>query len=308
MKVISSSPVRIGLFGGGSDTSPYSDLYGGAVINMAINIRQEIEMSDEVGEYKYIPGANPKFYEAFFKRFNFTPGSLKVSFPERIESGLGSSASAAVTLVAALAKLTNKKLSREEIALMAWDVEVNDLGMFGGLQDQYAAAFGGLNYITFGKEGARVIPFQQALGDELQRYMLLFDTRITRTDTKIQESMKNLTDFRKKNLDIVKSFATHAYEILNSADPEVIGTMLDSAWEFKKKTNNVTTKEIDSIYQTAIESGAWGGKLCGSGGGGCMIFMAPLYKHTLIKNNLSNMGCKWIDFEIDWNGVSTRFI
>ena len=146
------SPTRISFVGGGTDTSPFCDVYGGATVSLAINIRQHFTLYtyDDMWLVKnQVPlNCKPEFIYAFRDRFGVSSMHHNRFVSESdggINSGIGSSAAIAVTIIGALAKSQNKTMSRSEIAELAWDIEVNDLGMFGGKQDQYSAAYGGLN-------------------------------------------------------------------------------------------------------------------------------------------------------------------
>src|SRR3990167_9223292 len=144
---------------------------------MAINIRQHITISDESKTYSYLEGASPKFYEAFFDEFNYRPPSMKTDFDARIESGLGSSASAAVCLVGAISRARGLDMKRYEIAERAWDIEVNKLGLYGGRQDQFAAAYGGMNIFWFVPTGrVDINSVKNSTASYIQKHILLFDT------------------------------------------------------------------------------------------------------------------------------------
>jgi len=310
LKYFVQAPTRISLFGGGTDVGEYAEKYGGICVNMAINIRQKYyfdinsEGYDDDMLFDYNLVGDGKLEEAFFKEFDYRPKELLQEFDNSIHSGLGSSASASVCLVYALSKLTGIELTKYEIAEKAWDIEVNKVGLFGGKQDQYCAVFGGMNLMKFGKE-VKVLPFQRKAAERLAKHILLFDTGIKREDSKIQENLKEITSEQKQVLDIMKNLANDAYHRIYKGGIEGLGRLLDNSWRYKKQSNKVTTPEIDMIYNKAKDLGAYGGKLCGSGGGGYMIFIVPKEKQEYFKNNV---GLRWVDFEIDWQGVNGRFL
>src|SRR3990167_8902661 len=175
MKYLCEAPVRISLFGSGSDVGEYASKYGGVCINMAINIRQRFILGDdEKVDFGYLENTNPKFYEAFFKEI-YRPNYFLQEFDGYIHGGLGTSASAAVCLVAGLSKLKGESLTRYQIAEEAWDIEVNKLKMFGGRQDQFCATFGGFNLMKF--EGmVEMQSIHRGLAENVVSHLLLFDT------------------------------------------------------------------------------------------------------------------------------------
>lgn len=271
---------------------------------MAINIYQHLTLGDTHHSISYIEGSNPKFYEAFFKHMDYKPIYMCQTFDNSIHSGLGTSASLGVALVSTLSRIKGENLSRYQIAETAWDIEVNKVGLFGGRQDQFASAFGGFNLMKF--EGVvEVQRFPRGIADEFAKDIILFNTGIQRKNPKLQEGLREITPEQKSALDVIKNLANDAYHRIYKGDTKGLGRILDDTWRYKKLSNNVTTPEIDEIYEKAIKAGAYGGKLCGSGQGGYMIFIAEKEKHEDIKKAL---GLKWVDFSIDWNGVMTRFI
>jgi len=303
MKYFVQAPVRLSLFGGGSDVGQYAKKYGGVCINMAINIRQEFTFDTDSVGLRVPPNADPKFYQAFLDGFG-VKARIEQNFNGFIHGGLGTSASAAVCMVYALSKLTGKELTKQEVAEKAWDIEVNKIGLFGGRQDQYCATFGGMNLMEFGKE-VKVMGFENKISGRLANDILLFDTGIKRKDSKLQENLKKTTLSQKLALDVMVGLARDACDSIYKGDTRSLGVCLDQTWRYKKQSNNVTTPEIDSIYRKAKILGAYGGKLCGSGGGGYMLFIVPKQKQKYFKDNI---GLKWVDFEIDRQGVNGRFL
>lgn len=310
MKIFSVAPCRLGLYGGGTDVSPYSEKYGGMVINMAINIRQEMTLytRNDIYENPYhkVPiGADPKFIYKILDEFGINGihhSALTSEFEGIIGAGLGSSAACTVALVAACSKALNLGLSREDIAERAWDIETNIIGHYGGKQDHYASAFGGFNLISFYKSGASIQRLNRDTGEKLAEHIVLFDTGVKRKKN-LQDGFKELTPEKIDALDKIKGIVNDASDQILIKDYEALGQLLDEAWRAKKRSNSVSSPEIDEIYQQGIDCGAWGGKLLGSGGGGYMIFMVDPAERTRF---IENMGIKAIDFSIDWNGVETK--
>ena len=311
MKIISQSPTRLSLFGGGTDLSPYAKEFGGICINLAINIRQHftIETGNEAYEILEMPkGANFNFYRAFLHELDCPPVNITARADGPIESGLGSSASAAVALIGAISKYKGIVLTKNEIAEKAWDIEVNKLGLYGGKQDQYATVYGGANFLVFEDKVYRYSLRRNGI-EKIYPYLMLFYTGQNRKSPQIQEAFKTLTESQKEALDQLKEIAYAAVDPIKSGDVEQVAKLLQATWEFKKKSNKgVTNERIDLIYQSALEAGAWAGKVLGAGGGGHMVFICLPEKQIELINKLEKMDCKWIDFGIDFNGLEVRRI
>lgn len=310
MLVKTIAPSRISLFGGGTDTEPYASTYGGLVLNMAINLRQTIELQDNWSTQAIVvpDGGSQDFVGAFLKEFKLKDTWVDIKTDVRLNSGMGASATAAVALVAAIDRVKGLGLTKEQIAEKAWDIEVNKIGMFGGKQDQYAAALGGVNVLEFGKE-VKVTQLSREFAEKATKGLLLFHTGAIRENPKIQEEMKVLTDERVAALDLLKFRVAKGIELIIEGDLEALGAYLDEAWQLKKKSNSkITSPRIDNIYDNAKHYGAYGGKLCGSGGGGYMIFIVNPNKKEPFIEKMIKEGLEWVDYSVDWNGVETRIL
>jgi len=318
MKIISTAPTRISLFGSATDLPVYYMDNGGMVISMSINIRQrfglqtdyksphmEIKESKNVKFYENLVG-DSSFYDAFIDEFNFDSIYLEQTFEGPIESGLGASASAAVALIGAIDKAQDLKMTRAEIAEKAWDIANNKLNLYSGKQDEYAAAFGGFNRYFFTDKYIKVEAVNKK-SRAITDWMLLFYTGENRTRAKIQEQLKTLTKKQKKSLDKILETARTASRALTYQNYDWVGNLLHESWEYKKESNKyMTTKHTDKIYKTAIKAGANGGKLCGAGQGGHMMFIAEPQTHEEIIKKLTKLGCNHVDFSIDYNGLEVR--
>lgn len=317
MTIYTEAPCRLSLFGGGSDLPEFLKNNSGAVINMGINIRQRMRLTIQKDGQKFldIPNkANPDFYKTIFKELGVDINDVGLihECDGEIESGLGSSASAAVALVSGIYKLKGLEVDRSNIAKQAWSIEVTKQKLYGGIQDQLAAAYGGLNFWSLDSGRGLNIgikQFSREVGDGLVRHMLLFHTGLTRTNTKIQEQFKKMTSEKVLSLRQIRNTAIQSLGVIDSQDWEWVGNLLHNAWEVKKSSNAlISNPQIDKIYETAKDSGAWGGKLCGSGGGGYMFFVCSPDKQDQITRNLISIGCKPVDFAIDYTGVNSRII
>ena len=314
-KILSIAPTRISLFGGGTDLQPYSTFYGGVCINIAITLRQRVTMYSgndmfEIRGHEFPFGANPDFYYKILDEFNINDGvhltKLHSQFDGLIESGIGSSASAAVALIGGADKRLNLNMTREQIAEKAWEIEVKRLGLYGGKQDQYAATFGGFNVMEF-KDKVTVIPLTKQDIEPLLPSLVLFYTGQNRKSAVIQEGFKTLEDKQVIALDQIKKIAIGAIDPICKGDIEKVGEMLGWVWELKKESNKgVSNERIDNFYKKGLEHGALGGKILGAGGGGYMLFICPPDKREYFIKKMEKEGLQWWDFGIDWNGLEVR--
>ena len=311
MIIKATSPCRISFVGGGTDTSPFCDLYGGATVSLAINIRQTFtlftgdDMWGNGGQHSVPYGCSLDFVYAFRKRFG-VDGMHHNRFESKsdggIRAGIGSSASIAVAIVGALAKSQEKIMTRSEIAELAWDIEVNDLKMFGGRQDQYSASFGGLNLFEF-TDKVTVQPFDRKYADNIMPHLVLMHTNIERKNPKIQEGFKKLDSKQIKALKEIKSLVAPAIKAIGDSDIQGLGEILDTSWNYKKQSNkDVTNPQISDIYQTAKSHGAIGGKVCGAGSGGMMMFIVK-DKEKFIKEMKD---LEYWDISPDFNGLEIK--
>ena len=257
-------------------------MYGGATVSLAINIRQTFtlyegkDMWQLHGKNKVPYGCNLDFVYAFRKRFDVNSMHHNKFISDSdggINGGIGSSAAIAVAIVGALAKSQNKTMSRSEIAELAWEIENKDLGMYSGKQDQYSAAYGGLNLFEF-TDKVTVQPFDRKYAEGILPSLVLVHTNLERKDPKIQEGFKKLDSKQIAALKQIKSLVAPAIKAIGEGDIQILGEILDTAWNYKKQSNKgVSNERISNIYQTAKYQGAIGGKCVGAGGGGFMVFI-----------------------------------
>jgi D-glycero-alpha-D-manno-heptose-7-phosphate kinase len=312
MRILSIAPSRIGLFGGGTDTPEYAESKGGLVVSMAINLYTKTTLYSDGDEYgienKFPFNASPDFYYQILDEYGINGmhhSKLRNEFDGLIESGLGSSASAAVALIGAIDRRLKLNLTPEQIAEKAWEIETNKIKHFGGKQDQYAAALGGVNVMEF-KDKVSVVPLAKKFIEPLFPSLVLFHTGIKRKSSETQEGFKKLSQKQIDSLDNVKALAVEAIDYIASGDYKTVGEIMDEAWMYKKESNKgVSTPEIDNLYKKGLKLGAIGGKLMGSGGGGYFLFVVPPDKKQYL---IDNMSIEWQDFSVSWNGVETRIL
>ncbi|MDR1762993.1 MAG: dehydrogenase, partial [Dysgonamonadaceae bacterium] len=302
------APFRLGIAGGGTDVSPYSDLYGGAVLNVTVSLFAHatirpldngkirfVHINDGlVEEYEAaaeIPanGAlmlQKGIYNSIVRRFNNgRPLSFELTTAIDVPSGsgLGTSSTLVVTILGAFCEWLKLPLGKYDIAHYAYEIERTDLKMAGGKQDQYAATFGGVNFMEF-MEDDKVIVNPLRIGNSiLQEWALntvLFFTDLKRESTHIiEEQAKNVSEKNAESLEAMHRVKEEAFRMKNCLlreELEALGRALNVSWLSKKKmARNISNPFIDKIYETAIENGALGGKISGAGGGGFMFFYCP---------------------------------
>lgn len=333
----SKAPLRIGLAGGGTDVSPYCDLYGGAILNATISLyayasieplhipevvfeatdRNEIvtcPLADEIpveGDLKLAKGA----YNHIVKKYGPVPSGFKLTtfVDAPAGSGLGSSSTLMVAIVGAFAEWLKLPLGEYDIAHLAYVIEREDLAMAGGKQDQYAATFGGVNFMEF-YGGDRVIVnplrIKQKLLFELENNLLLYFTSTSRLSSDIIEAQsKNVKDKNEKSIEAMhqlKEQANMMKEALLKGNIHDFGSILDYGFRFKKQmAQGISNDAMDNIYQIALEAGATGGKISGAGGGGFMMFYCPANTRYAVQKALQKFGGEFRNYSFVEHGLST---
>ena len=300
MKIIARAPCRISLMGGGTDLPSFTNKNVGIVINLAINLRSHVTLytgEDLFSVDNNVFPVNAKT-ELFYKILTeFKKGSMhhvrfESSADAVIGAGLGTSGSSSVALISALYKTIGVEPTHKAIAEQAFNIE-NKLWNTGR-QDVYAASFGGMNIMHFGTI-IDIEPIPKLWAENIKKHLFLFYLGGVRKPQ--PRSLTNLLEIRKLAKDAIN----------NLSNPEAIGRLLNTAWELKKQSNsNVSNGRIDKIYDLAINAGALGGKVCGSGGAGYIIFMTS-DKKQLVKA-LKQEGIGEVDYDIDYNGVEARIV
>lgn len=338
MLIRSKAPLRIGLAGGGTDVSPYSDNFGGAVLNASINLyaystikplnngkivfnaidrNKKIEFDAENfleidGELNLQKGV----YNRIIKEFNQNqPLSFELStyVDAPAGSGLGTSSTLTVSIIGAFTEWLKLPLGEYDIAHLAYEIERLDLAMAGGKQDQYAATFGGINFMEFldnDKVIVNPLPLKQEYIDELNFNLLLYYTGTSRLSANIIESQtKNIISKNKSSLEgmhKLKEQAKKMKETLLKGDIYQVGEILDFGWKYKKQlAQEISNPIIDNIYNTAIENGASGGKISGAGGGGFMMFFCPDNSRYKVIESLKEFGGEFRRYNFTNKGISS---
>jgi D-glycero-alpha-D-manno-heptose-7-phosphate kinase len=312
MLIRSRAPLRLGLAGGGTDVSPYCDEFGGAVLNATIDYyayaaieplstgRVEFvsadlgQSADYAAQPKLAEDGHLDLFKAVYNHMvrNYNQGEpLSLRLSTRVDvpagSGLGSSSTLVVAMLAAYVEWLNLPLGDYELAHAAFVIERKEAGLEGGKQDQYAAAFGGFNFMEFGRD-ARVLVNPLRVKDwvvsELEASLLLYFTGNSRTSADIiQEQSRNVRDRNRAALDAMHSIREEAFrmkECLLRGDFKALHEVLRSSWESKKRMATLISNEhIERLYACALNAGAYCAKISGAGGGGFMWLLTdPIHK------------------------------
>ncbi len=315
----SKAPLRIGLAGGGTDVSPYSDLYGGAILNVTISLSAHATLEHTVDQcitlqafdreetYRY-PLSNELpidgqldllkgVYNRVQKDYPFATQGLRIStfVDAPAGSGLGTSSTLVVAILGAFVEMLKLPLGDYDIANYAYEIERNDLKLAGGKQDQYAATFGGVNFMEFFADNKVIVNplrIRQEYLHELENNLLLFYTATSRESaTIIKEQQKNVNQNNEKSIVAMhklKEQAQQMKEALLRGKLHEIGEILDYGFEQKRKmAANISNSHIEELYDIAKRAGASGGKISGAGGGGFMIFYCPANTRYQVIDSLS---------------------
>lgn len=333
----SKAPLRIGLAGGGTDVSPYSDLYGGAILNATISLsayasiepldepriivqaldrneQQKHELNNSLpidGTLDLLKGV----YNRVNQQFNMPLSGFRLStfVDAPAGSGLGTSSTLVVAILGAFVEMLKLPLGDYDIAHLAYEIERNDLALAGGRQDQYAATFGGVNFMEFydnDKVIVNPLRIRSHYMHELENNLVLYFTATSRESaTIIKEQVKNVNSKNEKSIDAMhqlKEQAKMMKEALLKGKLDEFGEILDFGFQQKRKmAANISNSAIEEIYNAAKKAGATGGKISGAGGGGFMIFYCPGNTSYTVKNELKKFGGDIKNYSFTKYGLSS---
>ena len=333
----SKAPLRIGLAGGGTDVSPYSDEYGGAILNATISLSanasiqtfqnnkiivealdrkevQEYELTNTLpinGELDLLKGV----YNRIQKDFPFTHSGFRLStfVDAPAGSGLGTSSTLVVAILGAFVEMLKLPLGDYDIAHLAYSIEREDLLLAGGKQDQYAATFGGVNFMEFyGGDKVIVNPLRirPEYMHELGNNLVLYFTATSRESASIiKEQVKNVHNKNEKSIEamhLLKEQSKMMKEALLKGRLNEIGEILDFGFQQKRKmAHNISNSHIEAIYEAAKKAGATGGKISGAGGGGFMIFYCPGNTRYKVIETLNTFGGEIKNYSFTKYGLTT---
>jgi D-glycero-alpha-D-manno-heptose-7-phosphate kinase len=340
MIIRSKAPLRLGLAGGGTDVSPYSDLFGGAILNATINMYayativpnecgkiifraedkgeqiefESVEVLPLDGTLDLLKG----IYNRIVKDFVHKPLSFElitwVDAPPG--SGLGSSSTLVTAVLGAFVEWLRLPLGEYDLAFLAYQIERIDLGYSGGKQDQYAATFGGVNFMEFYKDDKVIVNplrIRREILNELAFNMILYYTGTSRLSSVIiekqQDSIRRQLASPLEAMHKTKKTATLMKEALLKAELRTIGELMHEAWQFKKQmAEGISNPAIDKVYEAAQAAGASGGKISGAGGGGYMFFFCPESNRYRVIESLREFGGTVTPFEFTQSGLNSWIV
>ena len=333
MIIRSKAPLRLGLAGGGSDVSPYSDLYGGLILNATINLSAYCTIETMEGDMVQIDAydANahvecplgltlegaPDLVRGVYNRvvsdFGPVPSAFRITTSNDAPagSGLGTSSTMVVCILKCFAEWMNLPMGDYEIARLAYEIERKDLALAGGKQDQYAAAFGGFNFMEFLQNDIVIVNPLKIKGwivDELESSMVLYYTGRSRSSAAIiSEQQKNTSSGNAVAIDAMNRIKQSSIDMklaLLKGDMAEFGRILGQAWEDKKKmAGSITNPVIQEAFDTALAAGATAGKVSGAGGGGFMMLMVPPTRKTAVVKALQQLPGQVVPFQFTERGA-----
>jgi D-glycero-alpha-D-manno-heptose-7-phosphate kinase len=333
----SKAPLRIGLAGGGTDVSPYSDLYGGAILNATISLYanatieplnnnkiiieaidlnevQEFDWTKELsidGKLDLLKGV----YNRIQKDYGINEQGFRLStfVDAPAGSGLGTSSTLVVAIIGAFTEMLRLPLGEYDMAQYAYEIERKDLKLAGGRQDQYAATFGGVNFMEFYDDDKVIVNplrIKQQYLFELENNLLLYYTSTSRESAEIiRQQTKNVLEKKEESIEAMHQLKEQARlmkEALLKGKLNEIGEILDFGFQQKRQmAEGISNPLMEEIYELAKKAGATGGKISGAGGGGFMIFYCPVNtKYSVIKS-LEKFGGRYRRYKFTEHGLTT---
>lgn len=319
--IISKTPVRISIGGGGTDLPSFYSRFGSFFISAAIN------------KYIYIIVQERRYYDDFVIKYSKTEITkdvnkiqneivreclklLKINTPLEIVSisdvgglsGLGSSGAFTVGLLNALHAFKKEAVSREQLAEEACTVAIDILNCPSGKQDEYISTFGGFTSFRINKKGKVNVlmdDFDENFIRELEHYLYMFYTGINRESKAILDIQKGATENNDQqvinNLNEVQKLGKEIRKALKNKNSKLFGELLHKHWYLKRERDKTTNPKLDKWYKLARQSGAAGGKIMGAGGGGFFLFYCDKNAPSLI-NKLTTSGLRNIPFHFDYSG------
>jgi D-glycero-alpha-D-manno-heptose-7-phosphate kinase len=305
--IVTRAPMRISFVGGGTDLADFYKRYPGRVISTAIDKFVHIAVNrtplvDKVSARYSVTETVDRAEDIKHTRIKAALTDLGIGTGLEIGSfamlpastGLGSSSTFSVALIKALYTYQGKKIDRHMAAELASRLEIELLNEPIGKQDQYAAAFGGFNIFQFNADGSVdvkpvLMGYETRLG--LEDHVLLFYTGITRPASSVLTEQKSNIDKKFETLKQMSDSVPEFEARLLKSDFKGLGEMLHKGWMQKKTlASNVSNNAIDTLYEAGMNAGAWGGKVLGAGGGGCVMFLAPIEQKHAIRNAVLTAG------------------
>lgn len=335
MIIRSKAPLRLGLAGGGSDVSPYSDIYGGLILNATINLYAYCTIEETSDNLITINGYDSQCFKSYFlsnwleidgeaslikgvynrimRDYNLLPTAFKITTYNDAPagSGLGTSSTMVVCILKCFVEWLSLPLGDYEIARLAYEIERKDLGLSGGKQDQYAAAFGGFNYMEFLQNDMVIVnplKMKRWIIDELEASMVLYFTGRSRESANIIDEQKKNTSTGNNDaieaMHKIKQTAVDTKLALLKGDIDTFADILRVGWENKKKmANHITNPMIQKAMEIALNAGAKAGKISGAGGGGFIMFVVEPTRKKEVINALNKLDGFVMPFQFSDGGA-----
>jgi len=312
--IISKTPVRISFAGGGTDLKEFYSKKAGSVTSTAINkyvyvtVNKKFDNDIRVSYSKteIVSNVNDIQHELVREALKLTGITKGVEITSIADipshgTGLGSSSSFIVGLLNALYAYKGEMKSAKFLAEQACQIEIDILGSPIGKQDQYIAAFGGLQHIRFNPDESVFIDpviCSPSVKKHLQDSLLLFYTGTTRPSSSVLNEQRANTSSKMDTLEKMQSQSEQIKTAIVSGNLEAFGKLLNEGWLLKKQmASNISNSDIDAYYETAMKAGATGGKILGAGGGGFLLFFCQREKQDAVRSALSNLQETYLAFE-----------
>ena len=335
MIIRSKAPLRLGLAGGGSDVSPYSDIYGGLILNATINLYTYCTIEETYDGLITIDSDDARCYKSYWvaeqleidgeaslikgvynrvmRDFDISLRSFKITTYNDAPagSGLGTSSAMVVCILKAFIEWLSLPLGDYEASRLAYEIERKDLALSGGKQDQYAAAFGGFNYMEFLPNDLVIVnplKIKRWIMDELEASMVLYFTGASRSSAAIIEQQQKNTSSGNQNaieaMHRIKQSAKDMKLALLKGDMNEFARILGQAWEAKKKmANAISNPMIQEVFDVAMSAGALAGKVSGAGGGGFVMLMVEPTRKKEVVNALKKLNGFVMPFQFTEGGA-----
>lgn len=348
MIIRSKAPLRLGLAGGGSDVSPYSNLYGGLVLNATVNLAAYCTIEETDDGLVHVDAYDARVHAAYPAAATLpSPAILVSGVYDRVlrdfgadgqgrpfagsygirrgvtglrittwndapaGSGLGTSSTMVVCILKCFAEWLGLPLGDYEVARLAYEIEREDLGLSGGKQDQYAAAFGGFNFMEFRPDDTVIVnplKIKRWIVDELESSMVLYFTGQSRSSAAIiSEQQKNTASGNRTAVEAMHRIKQSSLDMklaLLKGDMGAFARILGSAWEDKKKmADAITNPVIQEAFDVALGAGAVAGKVSGAGGGGFLMLMVPPVRKKAVSEALQALPGQVVPFQFTERGA-----
>jgi len=322
--IITRTPFRVSFCGGGSDLPSFYEKHGGCVLSAGINkymhitIHPSFDLHTTVLKYsktetvKDFREIEHPIFRQCLQNLNISGVEITSTADVPAGTGLGSSSSFTVGLLHSLYCYRGTFVSKERLAREACMVEINQLGEPIGKQDQYGAAYGGLNFYVFNRDGSvfvePVIMSRQDYGKLEQNLMMFYTGKLHSASKILAEQGKNISSGEKeKNQFEICEYARILKQELQKGNVDSLGELLHKSWMLKRSlASGISNPEVDTWYQKAIDSGAVGGKLLGAGGGGFLLFYVPPERQDEVRTALQNL--REMKFHFDFQGSAVIYV